>query len=91
MAQVPVAGAAAVTLGVLLAPHPLAGDIRLVAITAAAVDAQRFGARGSVLGMAAAFQGAPLCGAACCGRFCRQGPRSCTAEDARRVTVEGGA
>lgn len=47
----PIPAAVAVTLGALLAPHRVAGDVVFVAIMVAAVIVRRFGSRGVTFGM----------------------------------------
>lgn len=53
MALLPVPAAAAVSLGAVLSPHLIAGDITFVLIMFAAVYVRRFGGRGMALGMVA--------------------------------------
>lgn len=53
MLSMPLPAAAAVTLGALLAPHKVVGDVVFVAIMFTAVYIRRFGSRGMALGMVA--------------------------------------
>jgi len=53
MLLLPLPATAAVTLGALLAPHKIAGDVVFVAVMFTAVYVRRFGSRGMALGMVA--------------------------------------